>query len=56
MASFVQRYLDPAKQISEILFGVIGCNIVWGIIDGLLYVFNAMYDRGAPLRATTLPR
>ena len=35
----------------ELLAGVIGCNIAWGIIDGMLYVFTAMYARGAPFRA-----
>jgi VIT1/CCC1 family predicted Fe2+/Mn2+ transporter len=35
----------------ELLVGVIGCNIAWGIIDGLLYIFNSMYARGAPYRA-----
>jgi VIT1/CCC1 family predicted Fe2+/Mn2+ transporter len=40
----------------ELLTGVIGCNIAWGIIDGLLFVMGAMYDRGAPFRAVRLFR
>jgi VIT1/CCC1 family predicted Fe2+/Mn2+ transporter len=35
----------------ELLVGVVGCNIAWGIIDGILYMFNALYARGAPYRA-----
>ncbi|HEY8241198.1 MAG TPA: VIT1/CCC1 transporter family protein [Kiritimatiellia bacterium] len=35
----------------ELLIGVIGCNIAWGIIDGILYIMGCMYDRGAPFRA-----
>ena len=31
----------------EIVIGILGCSITWGIIDGLLYVFNSMYRRGA---------
>jgi len=37
-----------------LLIGVIGCNIAWGIIDGILYIFTAMYARGMPFRAKQL--
>jgi hypothetical protein len=68
MSRFVRQYLDPASQLSEILFGLImvltvtltaglsvaegkagvrqlliatvGCNLAWGIIDGVMYVMN----------------
>ena len=70
---FVERYLDPASRLGEILFGLImvlsvtltagltvaegragvrqllqaalGCNIAWGIIDGIMYVMNCMTAR-----------
>src|SRR4030095_9160134 len=70
---FVQRHLDPASRMGEILFGLImvlsvtltagltvsegregvrqllvaalGCNIAWGIIDGIMYVMNCMAER-----------
>jgi VIT1/CCC1 family predicted Fe2+/Mn2+ transporter len=38
----------------ELLIGVIGCNIAWGVIDGLLYIFGAMYERGLGYRASTV--
>lgn len=38
----------------ELLIGVIGCNIAWGIIDGILYIFTSMYARGTPFRAKQL--
>jgi VIT1/CCC1 family predicted Fe2+/Mn2+ transporter len=38
----------------ELLIGVIGCNIAWGVIDGLLYIFGAMYERGLGYRASSL--
>jgi VIT1/CCC1 family predicted Fe2+/Mn2+ transporter len=38
----------------ELLIGVIGCNIAWGVIDGLLYIFGAMYERGLGYRASAL--
>ena len=68
MSRFVRQHLDPASQLSEILFGLImvltvtltaglsvaegkagvrqlliatvGCNLAWGIIDGVMYVMN----------------
>jgi len=70
---FVQRYLDPASRLGEVLFGLImvlgatltaglavaegragvrqlllaalGCNIAWGIIDGIMYVMHCMTER-----------
>ncbi len=70
---FVERYLDPASRLGEVLFGLImilgvtltaglhvaegeagvrqllqaalGCNIAWGIIDGIMYVMNSMTAR-----------
>jgi len=38
----------------ELLIGVLGCNIAWGIIDGLLFIFNSMYGRGWVNRAIYL--
>jgi hypothetical protein len=38
----------------EMLVGVIGCNLAWGAIDGLLYIFGAMFARGLPYRASRL--
>jgi VIT1/CCC1 family predicted Fe2+/Mn2+ transporter len=38
----------------ELLVGVIGCNLAWGVIDGLLYIFNSMFARGAMNRAAHL--
>lgn len=40
----------------ELLAGVVGCNVAWGIIDGLLYVMTAMYERGRVHRAATVLR
>lgn len=30
----------------QLLIAVIGCNIAWGIIDGILYVVGQLFDRG----------
>ena len=78
--SFVQRHLDPASRLGEIVFGLImvlsvtltagltvkegksgvrqllvaalGCNIAWGIIDGIMYVMNCMAERSVQARLT----
>jgi VIT1/CCC1 family predicted Fe2+/Mn2+ transporter len=75
---FVQRHLDPASRMGEVLFGLImvlsitltaglsvtegkegvrqllvaaiGCNIAWGIIDGIMYVMNCMAERSIQAR------
>jgi VIT1/CCC1 family predicted Fe2+/Mn2+ transporter len=74
----VERYLDPASRLGEVLFGLImvlgatltaglsvaegaagvrqllqaalGCNIAWGIIDGVMYVMNCMTVRAEKAR------
>jgi hypothetical protein len=76
--SLVQKYLDPASQLGEILFGLImvlgvtltagltvaegkagvrqllhsalGCNIAWGIIDGVMYIMNCLTERSGKAR------
>ena len=30
----------------EMLVGVLGCNLAWGIIDGVLYVLGQLFERG----------
>ena len=75
---FVERYLDPASRLGEVLFGLImvlgatltagldvpegkagvrrllyaalGCNMAWGIIDGVMYVMNCMTVRAEKAR------
>jgi hypothetical protein len=70
----MERYLDPASTLGEVLFGLImtltftlgagiiiedegregarqllialiGCNIAWGLIDGVLYLAGELFDR-----------
>jgi hypothetical protein len=76
MRTFVQRYLDPADRLGEILFGLImalgftgavrlgheeadnhalfigifGCNLAWAIVDGVMYVLTALFERGRKAR------
>ncbi|MBP6107283.1 MAG: hypothetical protein V9E93_16020 [Steroidobacteraceae bacterium] len=34
----------------EMLIGILGCNLAWGIIDGVLYVLGQAFERGRILR------
>jgi VIT1/CCC1 family predicted Fe2+/Mn2+ transporter len=76
--TFVQKHLDPASRLGEVLFGLImvlgatltagltlddgekgvrqllkaalGCNVAWGIIDGVMYVMNCVTERSGRAR------
>src|SRR5512144_2724238 len=76
MRDFLQRYLDPADRLGEILFGlimalgftgavrlehekadnralfigIVGCNLAWAIVDGVMYVLTALFERGRKTR------
>jgi VIT1/CCC1 family predicted Fe2+/Mn2+ transporter len=80
----LDRYLDPADSLSEILFGLImtltftlgagifvredpdaarelliatvGCNIAWGMIDGLMYLAGQRFERGRRARLADVIR
>ena len=32
------------------LIAVIGCNLAWGIVDGVMYILGSLYERGQRLR------
>jgi VIT1/CCC1 family predicted Fe2+/Mn2+ transporter len=76
MRAFVQRYLDPAGRLGEVLFGLImalgftgavrlgldeadnralfvgilGCNLAWAVVDGVMYVLTELFERGRKAR------
>jgi VIT1/CCC1 family predicted Fe2+/Mn2+ transporter len=83
--SFVNKYLDQATSLGEILFGLImtltftlgagltiqeegregarqlliatiGCNIAWGVIDGVFYILGQLFERGRRRRVVQLVR
>lgn len=41
---------EGAHATRQLLTGILGCNIAWGIIDGAIYVMNAMADRSRKSR------
>jgi hypothetical protein len=41
---------DGPKAIREMLCGIVGCNIAWGIIDAGMYVLSRLFERSLKLR------
>jgi len=37
-------------EVRAMLIGALGCNLAWGIIDGLLYLMDSMIDKGRAWR------
>src|SRR4029453_6822015 len=33
-----------------LLIGILGCNLAWAIVDGVMYVLTALFERGRKLR------
>lgn len=38
------------SDVREMLIGAIGCNIAWGLIDGVMYLMACMSERGVTLQ------
>jgi hypothetical protein len=38
------------KGVRELLFAAIGCNIAWGIIDGIMYIMSRITERSGQAR------
>src|SRR5438876_8803984 len=38
-------------DVRTMLIGALGCNLAWGIIDGLLYLMGRMSEQGRGVRA-----
>jgi hypothetical protein len=38
-------------EIRTMLFGAIGCNLAWGLIDGIMYLMACLSEQGQNLRA-----
>src|SRR3954467_13204127 len=39
------------NDVRTMLIGALGCNIAWGIIDGILYLMGCLSDRARGIRA-----
>jgi len=38
-------------DVRTMLIGALGCNVAWGIIDGILYLMDCLSERGLGIRA-----
>lgn len=38
------------EEVRLVLFGAIGCNIAWGLVDAMMYLINALAARGRDLQ------
>lgn len=42
--------LGDEKEVRSLLIGAVGCNIAWGMVDGLMFVLMGLIGRGHGLR------
>jgi len=38
------------EEVRTMVFAALGCNLAWGIVDGVMYLLNTMAERGRSLR------
>ena len=41
---------EGREATRALLIGAVGCNIAWGIIDGVMYVMSCLFERGQAAR------
>lgn len=37
---------DGKQEIRELLWAALGCNVAWGLVDAIMFVMNALLERG----------
>ncbi len=42
---------DGRAEVRDMLIGALGCNIAWGVIDGVLYLMGCLSEKGTGIRA-----
>jgi hypothetical protein len=47
---------EGAEGARELLIATVGCNIAWGVIDGIFYVLGQLFERGRRRRVVQLVR
>ena len=38
------------EEVRTMIFGAIGCNLAWGLVDGVMYLLDALTERGVAVR------
>lgn len=41
---------EGSEGVREMLIAILGCNLAWGVIDGIFYVLGRLFERGRMLR------
>jgi VIT1/CCC1 family predicted Fe2+/Mn2+ transporter len=41
---------EGTEATTQMLLGILGCNVAWGLIDGAIYVIGSMFDRSRKAR------
>ncbi len=41
---------EGEEATRQMLLGILGCNIAWGLIDGAMYVMNCLFERSRKVR------
>lgn len=44
------RLGHEAADNRELLIGILGCNLSWAIVDGIMYALTALFERGRKMR------
>lgn len=51
VSSTVSRAVpDTEEGIQTLVFAVLGCNIAWGIVDGVMFVLTSLFNRNKSLK------
>jgi VIT1/CCC1 family predicted Fe2+/Mn2+ transporter len=45
------RLSDEQVNSRELLIAITGCNLAWGIVDGVMFVLTSLFERGRKARA-----
>jgi VIT1/CCC1 family predicted Fe2+/Mn2+ transporter len=44
------RLIFDQTSAQQLLLAVLGCNLAWGIVDGVMYILGSLYERGQRAR------
>jgi len=47
---------EGREEIGTILWGALGCNVAWGLIDGLFFLMGTIFSRGEGLQTVSAVR
>src|SRR6187402_541848 len=45
-----------SAEIHELFVAAVGCNLAWGLVDGVMYIIRTITDRGRTLTLLRLVR